>query len=547
MSLLLLWLSAALAGQLTLSMDTRSLTVGETAPLELQVVDGSSSGVPDLPVGPGLSLGFQGQSQSRVMVNFKTTRVISYEFSVTAVREGSWTVGPVTLNVDGKPQTAPAITVTVAPRSQEARADRDVSASLSDGDPYLGQVVIYRFRFQHRGDVLDANWTPPSYDGFVREQQADVAQRELSDTVDGQTVQIQEIDVPLVAATTGARNIGPAMLRVQVPAERRRSTRRDDPFAGSPFRALAEVSSETLTAPAVPARIRALPEQGRPADFSGLVGSFTLTATPSATAVKLGETVTVDITVQGNGTLAGLKLPPPPSDAGFRAYDDSPEVSAALVDSAFQATAHLKRALVPEREGRLTVAPITLTVFNPASGAYETLQTAPFEVNVLPGESDAGQVTSFAPSAPAGPGGVASLGQDILPAPGGATVRDRTLAGGLAWLLIPPALPASGLVWLSLASTLRRRRADPWAALKGRLGALPAEPSARLAALEQLFREAAGLKLGRPAPGLDRAALAPLGEPAQTLYTDLERARYGGLTVEDLEPRVRRFITSVAP
>ena len=472
------------------------------------------------------------------LFSFRTTRDPAFRF-----QSGQFVM--VGLEVDGKPITAPAVTVTVAPRSQEAKADRDVSATLSDTSPYLGEVVIYKFRFEHRGDVLDANWTPPSYDGFVREQQAEVSQREVNKTVDGQTVTVAAIDVPLVAAASGDRAVGPAMLRAQVPGGARRG-RSNDPFANSPFRALTDVSNETLTAPAVKAHIRALPETGRPADYSGLVGHFTLKATPSARSIKLGETLTLDVMVEGDGTLTGFKLPPPTGE-GFRAYDDAPELAATLDESGFRATAHLRRALVPEREGTLTIPPITLSVFNPTSGAYETVQTEPSALTVLPGESDGGQVSSFAAAPPAAPGGVASLGQDILPVPGDASVHDRTLAGGLAWMLLPPALPAIGLLGLSLSGALGRRRADPWAGLKARMNTLPADSGARLGALEQLFREAAGLKLGKPAPGLDRTALAPLGERASALYTDLERARYGGLSVEDLEPRVRQFISEVAP
>jgi hypothetical protein len=104
------------------------------------------------------------------------------------------------------------------------------------------------------------------------------------------------------------------------------------------------------------------------------------------------------------------------------------------------------------------------------------------------------------------------------------------------------ALPALALVGQSLQSVRGRRAADPARRLRERLAALPAEPSARLAALEDLTREAAALRLGRPAPGLDAEAIAPLGEAAARLYTDLLAARYGGGQIDDLERRVRAFV-----
>ena len=44
------------------------------------------------------------------------------------------------------------------------------------------------------------------------------------------------------------------------------------------------------------------------------------------------------------------------------------------------------------------------------------------------------------------------------------------------------------------------------------------------------------------APGLDSSAVAALGDEPAKLYGDLERARYGGGQVDDLENRVRAFI-----
>jgi hypothetical protein len=126
--------------------------------------------------------------------------------------------------------------------------------------------------------------------------------------------------------------------------------------------------------------------------------------------------------------------------------------------------------------------------------------------------------------------------------PGDASVGDHSLRAALPLALGLPTLPVLGLVGVGLRGRLRRRPIDPRVELERRLVSLPTEPVARLAALEALFREAAALRLGRPAPGLDRAAVAPLGEVALQLYADLDAARYGGMGGADLEARLRAFI-----
>jgi hypothetical protein len=76
---------------------------------------------------------------------------------------------------------------------------------------------------------------------------------------------------------------------------------------------------------------------------------------------------------------------------------------------------------------------------------------------------------------------------------------------------------------------------------------IPSEPASRLTALESVFLDAAGLSLGRPAPGLDREAVASLGADAVALYDALVQARYGGVDAElsTLHDRVQRFVETI--
>ena len=541
-----LWLAVAAAAQLQLSPRATELTVGETIPLDLQLVDGATRGVPEIPTGEGLRVQFQGQSQSRMIVNFQSTTIIRYSYALTAMQPGSWQIGPVTVQDEdsGRPVSAPAVTVTVAERSMEAQATRDVTASVSEPEPFLGQVVVYRLRFQHQGDVLDARWEPPEFDGFVREQVAEAVQREVPVTRDGVQFTVQDVELPLVAAGEGPRTVPPTLLTALFPDERqRRSGRRDlDVLLDSPFRRYGETRQEQFATSPIPVTVRPLPTEGRPADFSGLVGRFAVTSTPSATEIAVGDSLTLEVTVSGDGTLAGFRLPPAPDDAGFRAYDDEAEINARVAQGAFAATATVRRAIVPEREGRLVIPPIEIKAFDPETEQYVKLASSRVEVNVLPGEAGAGEVTSFY-----GEGGdnrrvVANLGEDILPAPGGVSVGDRTLEGSLGSVLGPPAGAALALLGLWLSGLTFRRRVDPWGGVRATLSGLPSDPEARLSALEDAFRAAAGIRLGRPAAGLEREAVAALGPEAEALYADLEKARYGGLAVADLEARVRAFV-----
>ena len=83
----LLLVCAAMAARLEMALDTREIHLGQSVGLSLNLVDASTRGVPPVPAGDGLQVQFQGQSQKQIMVNFQTTRIVRYAYSVSGVAE----------------------------------------------------------------------------------------------------------------------------------------------------------------------------------------------------------------------------------------------------------------------------------------------------------------------------------------------------------------------------------------------------------------------------------------------------------------------------
>ncbi|MEC8423401.1 MAG: BatD family protein, partial [Myxococcota bacterium] len=190
--LLLALLPGALAARLELAMDTAELQPGQTVSLQVQLVDGQARGLPDLQLPPGLEARYTGQSSSTVVVNFDTTRIVRYSYAVTARQPGTYRVGPARMTVGGSPLESPSVEVTVTPRDAETPSAVGVSASLSSPTPYLGQVVLFGAEYRRTGQVLDARWTLPDFDGFIDEKTIEGTRREYSTTVDGAQLIVDE-------------------------------------------------------------------------------------------------------------------------------------------------------------------------------------------------------------------------------------------------------------------------------------------------------------------------------------------------------------------
>jgi hypothetical protein len=292
-----------------------------------------------------------------------------------------------------------------------------------------------------------------------------------------------------------------------------------------------DVRTEVFSAAPKEVEVKALPDAGRPASFTGLVGQFTMKATPSATEVGVGQTVTVDVEVEGDGALGGVSLPPLQGD-GFTVYDDKPAVEAQIVDGKYRARATFKRAIVPDRPGDLSLPPVELAWFDPVEGRYRTGASAPITLKVT-GAASQTEIASFAKSAPKP---VDALGEDILPVRATARIS-APLPGQAAWGLLLP-----GLLLLS-AQLLPRLKRAPKAPVEARLRweDLPIEHDARLGALDRLFREEAARRLSLVPAALHREDVAKLGPEAEGIYRELEALRYGGRG-EAPEARIRAFV-----
>ena len=403
----------ALAADASLAVESPELREGQTVRMSLTVRDTAVSGVPELRVPAGLTARFESQSQARTIINFESTVSTTYHYALTADRRGAYTLGPFDVATrDGQLRTAP---VTLQVGARTSGGNDSLSAEVDVKRAWVGQVLVHHMRFSTERALVSASWGPPQAKGLTPEPTVQPLTREARLEEQGKPVLVQELYVPLRAVEGGKQIVSGGVLQAQFATSRRRRGSGDLLFED--LTRFGDVRNESFAATAVPVEVLALPEQGRPADFSGLVGTFALSARPSTTSLAVGETLTLEVTLEGDGVLAGYALPAVQAE-GFRVYDDQPVVTATLDPDGYRAKAVYKRAWVPQTAGTHTLPALALSVFDPESGVYATLQTEPVEVTVT-GSAGAAQVASYASTQKVE---VGAQGEDILPLRTDATV-----------------------------------------------------------------------------------------------------------------------------
>lgn len=418
---------AALAGPAaavtcTASVDRNRVAPGEQIVLTLAIE--GATGTPALPALPaldGVTAYRAGTSQSVSIVQGRMTSTTTVEYILTVERDGSFTIPPLEIALEGRTYRTQPIPIEVAaaagapsrppsgggagggaappaasrpggrsgsPRAASAPSggagrpgdDLFVTLTADKATAYVGEQVVVSFRF-HRGAPL---WQAPQYEaprseGFWREDLT--PERGFSQVAGGRRYEVTEIRYALFPTRTGTLVVEPA--EVVIP---------DDPFGhffGDP-RSVAG-PRRLRTAP-LSITVKDLPAP-RPADFGGVVATrAAISLTPDRTEVPRGEPVTLRLELTTDGFLKGWAGMPPLAPPGGRLLDAGEKLTMDNGGDRLLSRYQLERVFVPQQEGRLQLPAQSFTYFDARQGAYRTVRSAAVALAVLPSDQPRGEL-----------------------------------------------------------------------------------------------------------------------------------------------------------
>jgi hypothetical protein len=126
-----------------------------------------------------------------------------------------------------------------------------------------------------------------------------------------------------------------------------------------------------------------LPTQGKPKDFSGIVGELQLHGQFSREQVNYGDSLSLQIMAYGNCNLDGLKKAVNGEVPGFAVYETTKNTVESVIDNTYFVQREFEAILVPEKNGLIDIAPISISYFSPASEKYERASIPGAAIEVL--------------------------------------------------------------------------------------------------------------------------------------------------------------------
>lgn len=156
----------------------------------------------------------------------------------------------------------------------------------------------------------------------------------------------------------------------------------NDPFAESGYQQVpVHLKSQPVTI-----NVSELPTQGKPATFTGAVGTFAIDGQLDKTELTTDDVASLKVTISGSGN---LKLFTPPAlnlPSGLDSYDPN------ILDTIMGRTTTISGekivtySVAPRNPGSYEIPPITLSFYNPQTNKYESVSTKAFHLTVKPGK-----------------------------------------------------------------------------------------------------------------------------------------------------------------
>ena len=373
-------------------------TVNTTDAKEPQIAD-----MPDFEILSGPNISTQ---QSYSNINGKTTSSVSVTFTYILLpkNEGDFTIQPAKINAKGEEYTSNSLSIKVLPEDKASSAsqgggrrvqnsnnsanitseDLFMRATLSKTKVYEQEAVLLTYKVYSAVNLTNLSFPTPELKGFnIQEVELPKEKQFELEHYNGRNYNtIVWRQFVLFPQQSGTLEIPSLDFEAVVAVQNRRSA---DPFEMmfNGFAGYVDVK-KMLKTKALKLDVEKLPS-GRPADYSGGVGDYRISATISDTKLKTNNEFTLKVIVKGSGNMRLLGNPQLDLPTEFESYEPVVDNKFKLTSNGFKGEKVYEYLITPKASGTYTIPAAHMSFFNTSTGKYETISTQSFTVEVEKG------------------------------------------------------------------------------------------------------------------------------------------------------------------
>lgn len=332
------------------------------------------------------------QSVSRSWVNGVQSFSKTYTYFLTPKKKGKIVLGQAEVNINGEVYKTSPIEIEIIsavekpndPNNTDNIIDGNIHlvAEISKNNPYLneGITVTYKLYFRNPISISDVQeLESPSYGDFwshlIKIGRAEINMR---GSYKGEPYnEVIWRKAVLYPQKTGKLILEPLTLNLSLNLP----SNRKDLFG----RRILTQAQKIITTGKDIIRVKGLPQNNKPDNFSGAVGEFDFDVILNKNALKATESFQVKIKVKGKGNLKLFNLPPINVPNTLEVYEPEHEENIQITVSGMEGFIEDNYTIVPEYQGKYPIPPVKFTYFNPQTALYKTLDSQDLLVDVFDG------------------------------------------------------------------------------------------------------------------------------------------------------------------
>ncbi|MDD4910076.1 MAG: BatD family protein [Candidatus Omnitrophica bacterium] len=373
-----------------LSLDRNRISLNDAARLKFTFYNVKNAPIPQLNKIGEFDVSYLGPTTTMSVINGKVSNSISHTFILKPGKVGKFDIGPFSFNFNNRDYMTNKVEIEIMSGPVELGQNEEGAAGPELGNRafltltigknrmYLNEIVPATIRLYLNGiSARDIQY--PEFDSEFLSIGQFQEPRQYQENISGAVYDVIEFATSLFATKTGELKLGPAELRCNVLALRKRAGSEGFPFVfNDPF--FEDFFSDyvkyplTLRSEEIGVSVLALPEEGRPQDFSGAIGDFKFNMEASPLTLNAGDPVSLKMEISGQGNLNSVLSPRLSGSEGFKVYDPLSKTE--------DGKKVFEQILIPLNDSINKIPQANFSYFDPDSEKYLTLAQGPLDIKV---------------------------------------------------------------------------------------------------------------------------------------------------------------------
>ena len=334
-------------------------------------------------------------SVSNYWSNGKRSFTKTYSYFLSPKKQGSFTIKQAKIEIEGEVYKTFPVTIRVTEAIEQPKNPNDPAyiasqnihlvAEVSKANPYLNEAITIVYKLYVALDTGVSGWRDketPRFNDFWNQNIEVKAFNPQNAKYNGEDYRFVVLKkYVLYPQKTGPLKLEPYVLdlTVEVP------TSRYNIFGDR----IVKKVPQTITAGKRTINVKALPENGKPADFNGAVGDFSFNVTTSKLSLDAGESLQAKVEVSGEGNLKLFELPKLSLPSSLEVYEPEHSENVRTNLSGMQGKISDTYTIVPQYKGKYPLPEISFSYFDTKSKSYKRLSSDEIILDVINGPSSA--------------------------------------------------------------------------------------------------------------------------------------------------------------